>query len=129
MISETASGYSPFVLDFPTISPGPDERRPRLLWAAGKAPDPLLQLHDVLAAHFVPEQAIHDPFFLHMTIARLSPAAPSRPETDSDGYLKAQTIAWRGMFDRIRLYESELRPSGAHYRVLCDARFGGSDLL
>lgn len=129
MISETASGYSPFTLDFHAISPGPDERHPRLFWAAGRAPEPLLQLHDVLAAHFVPEQSITRPFFLHMTIARLSPAARSWPETALDGYRKTLTVAWRGMFDRVRLYESELRPSGALYRVLCDARFGGSEPL
>jgi 2'-5' RNA ligase len=65
------------------------------------------------------------PFFLHMTIARLLTAARSRAETSPDVYRKTRTVAWKGMFDRIRLYESELKPSGASYRVLCDASFCG----
>lgn len=128
-IFEAASAYSPFTLDFHTVSAGPDERRPRLLWAAGKVSDPLVRLHGELVAHLAPEQEGNDHFFLHMTIARLRHAARSRPETFPDGYLKAREVAWRGMFDRIRLYESELKPAGALYRVLCDARFGGSDTL
>lgn len=124
-ISAAASAYSPFTLDFQTVSPGPDKLHPRLFWAAGRASDLLFQLHGELADHFVPEKAEMLPFFLHMTIACLSTAARSRAETSPDVYRKTRTVAWKGMFDRIRLCESELRPSGARYRVLCDASFCG----
>jgi 2'-5' RNA ligase len=48
-ISAAASAYSPFTLEFQTVSPGPDKLHPRLFWAAGRASGLLLQLHGELA--------------------------------------------------------------------------------
>lgn len=107
---------------FDSVSAGPDPRRPRLLWATGKAPDCLGRLSAELNEAFGNGRESCRAYLLHLTIARFSrqqPVASAIPELQ-------EAVAWEGLLDTLALYQSILMPQGAVYRMLCRYRLSGS---
>lgn len=115
VLRDEAARQSPFEIGFDRVSFGPDKRRPRLIWATGKAPAGMPEfarrLHAAIGAPGTPRQS----FLLHLTIARFSLrdyAAMGSPKL-------REPVEWRGTLEALCLYESILHPDGAEYRELC----------
>ena len=119
VIADAASRYNSFDLHFERIGPGPQRKRPRLLWLSGRAPEALVALHRELAMRYATGQERDRAFFLHMTVARF------RSDVAAVARLDERPVALSGLFDRIVLYESVLRPGGAVYREICGAGLQG----
>lgn len=102
-----------FDVAFRSVSYGPNPKSPRLIWAEGEAPHPLLSLQNkicgALSAH-----AEQRPLLLHMTLARF------RPETFASFRVKSlyEKIDWRDRISSFLLMESRLTPSGADYEII-----------
>lgn len=100
---------------FRTVTPGPDHRHPRLIWATGEASDALSLLAANLTSAFGDGKEAQRDFLLHLTIARIN-----RQEARAVGSTKLhESIEWHGLLDTLCLYESVLKPGGAEYRILC----------
>lgn len=109
------SGIGPFPVFFSRVSFGPSEHGPRLVWARGPSPKPLLALRD--AAHRA--CSISDTarsFYMHVTIARF------RPELFSQFRTKHldERMKWHDEATSFRLMESHLVPGGASYETLAE---------
>lgn len=110
-----ASRQAPFEVTFQRVSFGPDSRRPRLVWATGKAPAAMPEfvqrLHAATGAPGEPRKS----FLLHLTIARFN-----LRDYSTMGVRKLrEQVVWTGTLDSLCLYESILKPGGAEYRELC----------
>jgi RNA 2',3'-cyclic 3'-phosphodiesterase len=109
--------HTPFTVTFDRVTPGPDPKRPRLIWATGETTKAILDLHEhtesALGAH-------HDkPFRLHMTLARLKPE-------DLRALPAAQfsvDVRWTMPVRSVALMESLLSSAGAEYEVLDEITF------
>jgi len=110
-----AARQTSFNVVFERVSFGPDKRRPRLIWAIGKAPAGMPELAgNLLTATEAPGEA-RKSFLLHLTIARFN-----SQELDAMGTRKLhEPVSWPGTLDTLCLYESFLKPGGAEYRELC----------
>jgi len=116
-----ASRQAPFEVTFERVSFGPDKRRPRLIWATGKAPAAMSgfsrQLHAVTGVPDEPRKS----FLLHLTIARFN-----SHDFRAMGHRKlSESVTWAGTLDVVFLYESILKSSGAEYRELCRFKLTG----
>jgi 2'-5' RNA ligase len=120
-LRDEAVRQSPFEVAFELVSFGPDKRRPRLIWATGKAPGDMPEFAcRLLAATGAPGEPSKS-FLLHLTIARFN-----THDFEAMGAHKLrEPVSWPGMLDSICFYESILKPSGAEYRELCRFRLGG----
>ena len=110
-----ASATAPVPVRFDAVSAGPDSRRPRLLWATGAAPDHLRTLAAQLNGTFGDGREVQRGFLLHLTIARFK----SREARSTSVMKLRESVGWDLLLDRICLYESILKPTGAEYRELC----------
>jgi 2'-5' RNA ligase len=119
-LRDEAARQSPFEVTFEQVSFGPDPRRPRLIWATGKAPADMPEFaRGLLAATGAPGEP-RKSFLLHLTIARFN----SRDLMAMGQRKLREPVAWRGTFDTLCLYESHLKPDGAQYRELCRIGLG-----
>ena len=110
---------------FDRVSIGPDERRPRLLWATGTAPEPLVRLQSMLLSAFDFSDEAPRPFLLHLTLARFN----SKHLHSIPSERLREQVCWNGVLDTLSLYESVLKPSGAEYFQLCRFTLSGSEAL
>jgi RNA 2',3'-cyclic 3'-phosphodiesterase len=120
ILEDVASGFQAADATFTLVRPGPVPSRPRLVWATGKASSFFPALRDELSTRLSPVSVEHRPFLLHLTIARVrheDERALARMELE-------EPVSWSATFRRLCLYESILKPSGAEYRILCEAPFG-----
>ncbi|MFN7088719.1 MAG: 2'-5' RNA ligase family protein, partial [Candidatus Paceibacteria bacterium] len=106
-----AENYESFDIHLTEIAVGPDEQRPRMIWAKGPLSEKLLNLHKAVAEAIektVGRKETH-PFQNHITLARAdrSKLRPFREEID----LIFRTTSFE-------LMESTLSPNGAEYRVI-----------
>ena len=116
-----AARQSPFEVTFERVSFGPDPRRPRLIWATGKAPAGMPEFaRSLLAATGAPGEP-RESFLLHLTIARFN----SDDLKAMGAHKLREPVSWPGTLDTLCLYESRLKPGGAEYRELCRFRLGG----
>lgn len=121
-------GLPPFQVGIAGLGVFPNPRRPRVLWAGVQAPPVLEALHAaagnaVRAAGLKVDRRQYHP---HLTLARFRKPLPRQGlstltailEQDRDGY---------GQFEVqvVRLYRSELLPSGARYTILHEVILGG----
>lgn len=120
VLGNVASFFQKTEAVFTRVMPGPVVSKPRLLWVTGKAPPLLTDLRDALYNRLQVASAEHRPFFLHLTIARIS----QREQNELEGTTFEVPVTWAAVFSKLCLYESILKPSGAEYRVLCEAPFG-----
>ena len=121
-LRDEAARQSPFEVVFERVTFGPDPRRPRLVWATGKAPAGMPEFaQSLLAATGAPGEP-RESFLLHLTIARFN-------SRDLDAMVSRklrEPVAWPATLDALCLYESRLKPGGAEYRELCRFRLGGA---
>jgi 2'-5' RNA ligase len=104
-----------FEIELQKITYGPNWRQPRLIWASGQTPQKIIQLKQSL------EQALQiksgsRPFVLHLTLARF------RPENFSSFPIQNinEKVSWKEKIKSFQLIESQLKRSGAEYKVLLD---------
>lgn len=119
-VAEKLSGIKgrPFDIEFHKVAYGPDSKRPRLIWAEGKAPKELAYLK-ARAERALKKEAERRPFSLHLTLARF------RPEDFPRFRIKElnEKVSWRDKASSIVLMESRLSHQGANYEVLEEFRF------
>ncbi len=109
-----------FPIFFNAINYGPNQREPRLLWATGKTPEEIINLSQNIKTSLkglvdIPfGRTGYQPreFLLHATLARVRGGQEKKlPDM-------AMPIAWRMQAREFVLYESVLKPEGAHYTPL-----------
>jgi 2'-5' RNA ligase len=121
-LREAAARQAPFEVVFESISFGPDPRRPRLVWATGKAPAGMPEFAQrLLAATGAPGEP-RESFLLHLTIARFN----SRDLSAMGARKLREPVVWPATLDALCLYESRLKADGAEYRELCRFTLGGA---
>jgi 2'-5' RNA ligase len=120
-LREAAAGQSPLEVVFERVSFGPDPRRPRLIWATGKAPAGMPEFAEKLLAVTGAPGEQRKSFLLHLTIARFNSLDLKAMET----HKLREPVTWTGTLDALCLYESHLKPGGAEYRELCRVGLGG----
>jgi len=118
-IREAAAGQVPVEAFFDKVSFGPDQRRPRLIWATGVPPLALTELSWRLQSLPGIQEEHKRSFLLHLTLARFN----SQDLRSMASKKLREPVEWRGMLDAICLYESIIKPGGAEYVELCRASF------
>ncbi len=103
----------PIPLQFDETSFGPDPKKPRLIWATGKAPQELILLKktlELITGHSDNRKHL----LLHLTLARFR---PDEYKTFQSEELQKH-ISWTMTASSIVIMESKLLTSGADYTVL-----------
>ena len=106
-------GTGPFLVQFNTVSFGPERRNPRLIWASGEAPAELISFKKLLKDKFDNEKN-DKKLRLHLTIARF------KPESFRSFKQKKlnEPVDWKGTVSNFSLISSKLTPAGAIYDVI-----------
>ncbi len=124
-LRDEAARQSPFEVVFERVSFGPDPRRPRLIWATGKAPAGMPEFaQSLLTATGAPGEP-RESFLQHLTIARFN----SHDFNAMRAHKLREPVSWPATLDALCLYESDLKPGGAKYQELCRFRLGGGQIL
>ncbi len=118
--------HEPFEIQVGTLGAFPNPRRPRVIWVGVQAPAELARLaagveKAVQSLGFVPEER---PFSPHLTLGRVSQHA-SYDEIGALAELITNTrVESLGIarVDKIHLFRSDLRSTGAVYTSLFEAR-------
>ncbi|HWR00396.1 MAG TPA: 2'-5' RNA ligase family protein [Chlorobaculum sp.] len=110
-LEHAVAGQASVEVLFDKVSFGPDQRRPRLIWATGVPPVALSELSWLLQGLPGVEEEHRRRFLLHLTLARFN---SSDLRAMASKKLR-ETVEWRGLPDAVCLYESILRPGGAEY--------------
>ncbi|HWQ25941.1 MAG TPA: 2'-5' RNA ligase family protein [Chlorobaculum sp.] len=119
-IEDAAKGLAPVDVLFNKVSFGPEQRRPRLIWATGAPPAALAELSRRLQGlPGIDEEPQRLPFLLHLTLARFN----SHDLRSMASKKLRETVEWNGTLDAICLYESIMKPGGAEYVELCRSSF------
>ncbi len=118
-LSLAASHCSPIELSFRSVTSSHGRHKHALLWATGHALPPLLQLYRELRDLLGDLNLEKRNFLMHLTLARFRPQ-----QAGVDGCYRVNLpVEWKAECDRLSLYLSHLKPSGAEYRVLSEALF------
>jgi 2'-5' RNA ligase len=100
-------------LKFDRVAFGPNLREPRLIWAEGNTPAPLVRLKSSLEVTLGREPDPR-PFKLHLTLARFrSEHFQSFPTKTLN-----ESVNWRDTATSFVLMESHLLPGGADYEIM-----------
>ncbi|MBT6069341.1 RNA 2',3'-cyclic phosphodiesterase [Candidatus Peregrinibacteria bacterium] len=97
---------------------GPDAKRPRLIWAEGKATAELPALKKELTKVFGLKEDKR-PFKLHLTLARFSP----HDFKEFPQKRIREKLEWKDKSNSIQLIESKLTKEGAKYKTLAEIEF------
>jgi 2'-5' RNA ligase len=126
LLKEAAAESKPFHLSIGSLGFFPNERNPRVLWIGvgeGAEESEALQKkieRGVVALGFSAEDR---PFHPHLTLARIKSARGARGLVDVVASHR-DVSAGLCVVDRIMLFQSELKPTGAVYTKLVDECFG-----
>lgn len=102
-----------FHIEFDRVTYGPDSKRPRLIWAEGKAFKEILELKSCLEK-ILNKKPEKRQFTLHLTVARFHPETfSSFPAKQLD-----ERVLWQEKIKSFVLMESYLSREGADYEVL-----------
>ncbi|MCL5733861.1 MAG: RNA 2',3'-cyclic phosphodiesterase [Patescibacteria group bacterium] len=115
---ESVKGES-FDIEFSKVSYGSDQKRPRLIWAEGKASERIIRLKDELEKIFSERKSDYKDWLMHITIARFNPDVFSSFPVKSLN----EKVVWRDRVNSFVLMESHLSSSGADYEVLKEFKF------
>lgn len=110
---ERARNAGAFNVYFRSVSYGPNQKFPRLIWAEGEAPGALIAIkREAHKALGIPEEK--RPLLLHLTLARF------RPEEFSSFKIKSlnEKVSWSDTISSVMLMESHLASSGADYKII-----------
>ncbi len=122
MLQTEAGKHQRFDMTIAELGAFPNLRRPRVIWVGSQAPEALTVLQKAIEAETrrLGYPAEERPFSPHLTLGRISQNA--RPDEVSQvaralGEMKIGEIG-RVHIDRMHLFQSDLRPSGAVYTSL-----------
>ncbi len=122
MLQTEAGKHQRFDMTIAELGAFPNLRRPRVIWVGSQAPEALTVLQKAIEAETrrLGDPAEERPFSPHLTLGRISQNA--RPDEVSQvaralGEMKIGEIG-RVHIDRMHLFQSDLRPSGAVYTSL-----------
>lgn len=124
---KVAQNHTPFFITLNKICYGPLDKKPRMVWMIGEKSKPLGDLKTNLEKELfnLPERNIHtfkNGFTPHITLGRLRKAfngirPEERPEVEENLFIRFETTS-------IDIIESELKRSGAQYRILQTVNLG-----
>jgi len=127
-LDQRISGFTPFDIDVQGLGAFPSVSRPRVAWAGLEAGDRLLNLQKLIEKEmkglgFEPERKKYSP---HITLARIKSSRNldklrALLETMKDFHMGTNQVG------SIHLYRSILRPEGAVYQLLAEAKAGRND--
>jgi 2'-5' RNA ligase len=129
--------FAPFEIKFDSISFGPNQIKPRMIWATGQAGEEIKKLKkliEIVLGRNV-DEALGRAFNQHVTLARLAlhrskaTGAGFKSENFNRFPIKSlnEKIDWRQTVTSFVLYESHLSPQGADYEVLERFEFEQTD--
>ncbi len=118
----------PFEIQVGTLGAFPNPRRPRVIWVGVQAPEDLSVLAKDIETATIPLDfpAEGRPFSPHLTLGRVSQHATWDEINTLSGLLAKTKVGNLGSakVESIRLFRSDLRPTGAVYSPLFTASFG-----
>jgi len=120
LLQTVGTRHSPFEVQITRLQYGPDERRPRMIWAMGEKSSEFLELQkDVertLAAEnlYTPEARSFSP---HLTLARFQTTQFRQMDPEERPEI-AEKISLSFQVKSLELMESKLKRSGAEYTIL-----------
>ncbi len=107
-------GVGHFLIRFHRVTYGPYPKSPRLIWAEGDSPKPIMSLKSkIFDALYQNNESRHE-FKLHMTLARFTKMS----EKMWRNIPLNSAVDWEETITAFHLIESRLTPQGAHYKVL-----------
>ena len=122
MLQTEAEKHSGFEITIGELGAFPNMRRPRVIWVGSEAPGELSALQKAIEVETrkLGYPAEERPFSPHLTLGRISQTA--RPDEITQvaralGEVKIGEVS-RVRVDRVHLFRSDLRPSGAVYTSL-----------
>lgn len=122
MMQSEAARHHPFEMRVGGLGAFPNIHRPRVIWAGTQAPDTLVQLQKAIdgGARQLGYPEEERPFSPHLTLGRIAQNARPAEVTQVAEAMAQMTVGELGRFpvDRIHLFRSDLRPSGAVYTSL-----------
>ena len=104
---------NPFLLKFNYVGYGPENKRPRLIWAEGESPKEIMKLKNGLEKIILIKPQSRD-FKLHLTLARFRPKDFKKFSINKIN----DKVFWEQIVDSFCLFESRLSPKGAEYKIL-----------
>lgn len=113
-IKKTARRYQPFTLRFAQTEPGPNSRKPRLVWARFKQDDTFEKLSKELTEQLCEEEPSKQKAIPHITLARFrkdKPAPKDLPIVTSEQPLELHVAG-------VALWQSELASPHPVYSIL-----------
>jgi 2'-5' RNA ligase len=129
VVESVAKNHPPFTFEVGTLGCFPNRHRPRVIWVGVHEPSGLLaELHSDLENQFehLGFEREDRPFHPHLTLGRTKRQAARSTTRALAEVLESVEIEVLGQVaaDELRLYRSDLKPSGAVYTVLAAAAFG-----
>lgn len=104
-------------IEFRDVSYGPASKEPRLIWTSGNTPQELLNLKKKTESIFGRKNE-YRPWLMHLTLARFDPRDfPKFPIKNLD-----EKVSWKERVSSVVLMESFLKPSGADYEIIAEAK-------
>jgi 2'-5' RNA ligase len=133
VVEGVAKNHPPFTFEVGKLGCFPNPRRPRVLWVGVHEPSGLLvALHSALESEFehLGFEREGRSFHPHLTLGRTRRQATKSATRALAEVLQSVEIEVLGQVpgDELRLYRSDLKPSGAVYTVLAAAALGGEDV-
>lgn len=113
LLKSITKPVKPFTITFETVTFGPSEKNPRLMWAKGDSPTELLHLKSYLSTSLQKETEKRTPL-MHVTLARFT---HQQFVTFPEKKFK-EKIQWRDLVRSFAVVESHLKRSGAEYEIL-----------
>jgi 2'-5' RNA ligase len=128
ILASTAGGIKPFEISIGGLGVYPKPHRPRIIWVGVEAPPELMVAQRSIEAEmarlgYAPEKR---PFSPHLTLGRVSRDSTNHDVRKIADVLKSHTVGYLGSarVKELKLYRSDLRPSGAVYSCLFSAPLG-----
>ncbi len=124
-VTDAVAGHDEFLIEIAGLGVFPHLRRPTVVWAGLQETEPLREIATALTKPlgklgFQAEKRQYKP---HLTLARVRGTAPRELATYMEQH--PETDFGSEIIESVELYESELTPSGAQYRVLARFDLGG----
>lgn len=130
MLKAKATHHTPFDIRVAGLGAFPNPRRPRVIWVGSEAPVNLANLQRTIEAEtralgYPTEER---PFSPHLTLGRISQNATPPEASAVAQALSVVQVTELGCIhvDRVHLFQSDLRPSGAVYTSLYAFQLGGN---
>ena len=116
-LRELGLNINPFKIHFEKVEFGPDTKRPRLIWAIGGKPAEVDQLEKTLSS-FLQKEPQRKNDLIHLTLGRF------KPKDFRTFTIKSvqDNVDWNQTVDSLCIFESQLKQTGAEYKVLEEFR-------